>query len=82
MEALGTLVGQLGFPVAIAVYFVYVNKQLNDRFVETAKQYSLDSQATTKALEEVIALKERDNLQYQDMKQLILRLEKKLDGSK
>lgn len=79
MEALGTLVGQLGFPIGIALVFVYQNKQLNDKFIEVAIQSSVDSQATTKALNEVVKLKERDSLQQKDMKELIIRLERKLD---
>lgn len=78
MEFAAEFIGQLGFPIGIALIFVYLYKQSNERFIETAKQYSLDSQATTKALNEVIKLKERDTLQHEQMKNVILRLEQKL----
>lgn len=79
MEAFGQVVGQLGFPIGIALIFVWQNKQLNDKFIELAKQGSLDSQATTAALNDVIKLKERDTLQQAQIEKLILRLERKLD---
>lgn len=78
MEALGTLVGQLGFPIAIAVFFLWQNKQLNDKFVELAIQSSVDSKATTQALKDAIEIKERNISQLARSEQLILRLETKL----
>lgn len=79
MEIIGTLVGQLGFPIAIAVFFLYQNKNLTDKFVELAIQSSVDSKATTTALNEAIKMKEKDLVQNERTTQLILRLERKLD---
>lgn len=79
MEALGTLVGQLGFPIAIAVFFLWQNKQLNDKFVELAIQSSADSKATTEALKDATKMKERTLSHLSRNEAAILRLEQKLD---
>lgn len=81
MEALGTLVGQLGFPIAIAVFFLWQNKQLNDKFVELAIQASVDSKATTEALKDATAMKEKNISQLARNENVILRLEQKLKGA-
>lgn len=51
MEPLIQGASSLGFPIAIAIFFVYQNKALNDKFIELATQASADSTASTKAIE-------------------------------
>lgn len=46
------LVSQVGFPVAIAIYFVIQNSKQTDKYIELAKQASLDSKASTEAIEQ------------------------------
>ncbi len=79
MEAFGTLTGQLGFPIAAAVYLLRQNKQLTEKYIEMSKQASLDSQSTTLALKEATKMKEKNILQLSKSDNLILRLEAKLD---
>lgn len=51
MDAVASAVSQLGFPVAIAIYFVYLNGKQTDKYIELAKQASLDSRASTESIE-------------------------------
>lgn len=44
------LISNLGFPIGIALYFVYENKRQTDKYVELAKQAAVDSQASTEAI--------------------------------
>lgn len=51
MEALGAAVSQLGFPIAIAVWFVYQNKQMSDKYIEESKRTVVILDQANKALE-------------------------------
>lgn len=80
MEAIGTLVGQLGFPIAIAVFFVLQNKSQYDKLMEIAIQSSTDSKATTEALKSTLATQDRANAVLANNEKLMMRLEARLDA--
>lgn len=46
------IISTLGFPIAIALYFVYENKKQTDKYVELAKQAAIDSAASTEAIKQ------------------------------
>ena len=47
---IGSLVTQVGFPAAIAVYLLIRDNKNTDRYIQLATQASADSQASTEAI--------------------------------
>lgn len=60
VQTISESVSTLGFPIAIALYFVWQNKQQNDKFIELARQASADSTASTEAIKKATSTIERN----------------------
>lgn len=60
------LISTLGFPIAIALYFVYENKKQTDKYIELAKQSAIDSAASTEAIKQATNVIQKNTEAFKD----------------
>ncbi len=75
-------ISQVGFPVAVAFYFVIQNGKQTDKYIELAKQASLDSRASTEAIEQSSKIIERNTTAFDRNTEAFNKLSGALDAKK
>lgn len=63
------IISTLGFPIAIALYFVYENQKQTDKYIELAKQAAVDSAASTEAIKQAAGVIEKNTLAFEKIMQ-------------
>ena len=72
------LISSLGFPIAIALYFVYENKKQTDKYVELAKQAAIDSAASTEAIKQATGVIQKNTEVVEKNTQAFMEFSKRL----